>query len=406
MRQISAPRILMLALATFVTCAQIPTAARECNIDAVPAATLLLPYFEVDVHDVTPPFPDITVQTVFVVVNTSASTRIAHVTLWTEWAIPTASFDIVLSPYDAQSVNLIDVFTGSLPPSPTIAACAAKPPGILRYNPDLPVTGNPVVNLNILRQAHTGAEMSSAGGNLLASSSHPGIAKGYVTIDVVRQCTDQFPSSKDYFKDGGTGIATDDNFLVGDFDIVDEVRGVAIGDPLVHIRADAGFTDGKHTFYAAYVGGHATDDRQPLGNLFATRQFTSFAGDPTLNPLTDLLVWRDCKNAAPAPVRVGQPAPCNLTLPRIFSCDEAEDCGLVLASLPLATQRVGVNVPGGIPAGPNAGWMRINLNELKIRQPFGRQSQGWVVMGQSVTTRGLNVATGLRAFRLQSPCIP
>src|SRR6266536_3220853 len=79
----------------------------SCDIGIAPAATLLLPYFEVDF--VSPPRTART--TIFAVTNVSARPQIAHVTLWTDWAYAALTFNIHLTPYGVQSINLYDVFS-------------------------------------------------------------------------------------------------------------------------------------------------------------------------------------------------------------------------------------------------------------------------------------------------------
>lgn len=377
-----------------------PALARVCDVEVAPAATLLLPYFEVGAPGTT--------NTIFAIVNSTLQSRIAHVTLWTDWAIPTVSFDIRLSGYDVQSVNVIDIFTGATPETATAAGCTgALAPGTLHFNPVFRVTGNLDADLEMLWKAHTGATVKSAAGADVVASSQHAEAKGYITIDVVRTCTALFPSSPGYFKDRGTGIATNDNALSGDFFLADLALGIAVGDALIHVRADAAFGNGDYTFYGRYVGGSAIDDRQPLGSVYGSRQFTLFPPDPAVSPATNLFVWRDTKSLAAAPVAVGsRPAWYPLGLKIILSCDEAENCSNVRGALPLATQRVGVNVPGGIPAGPGSGWMRINLNHGTRTSLFGASAQGWAVTAMAAALPGGLAAAMYRSVRLQTPCKP
>src|SRR5688572_7166602 len=88
-----------------------PAAAEICTIDDVPAATLLLPYFEVTL--------DAPVgwgkHTLFSTNNASASAAVAHVTLWTDQSIPTLDFDVYLTGYDVQTISIRDIFNGNLP---------------------------------------------------------------------------------------------------------------------------------------------------------------------------------------------------------------------------------------------------------------------------------------------------
>ena len=56
----------------------------SCDISVAPAATLLLPYFEVELNK-----PATTAQTtLWTITNVSALPQIAHVTIWTDWSFP------------------------------------------------------------------------------------------------------------------------------------------------------------------------------------------------------------------------------------------------------------------------------------------------------------------------------
>jgi hypothetical protein len=82
----------------------------SCDIALLPAATLLFPYFEVDL---TSQSGD---TATFTVTNVSPEERIAHVTLWTNRAYPVIDFNIYLTGYDVQSIDLRDVLMGRLGP--------------------------------------------------------------------------------------------------------------------------------------------------------------------------------------------------------------------------------------------------------------------------------------------------
>ena len=82
----------------------------SCDIAVLPAATLLLPYFEVDVGG--PPASSLT--TLLSLVNTSREPQIAHITLWTDWGYPLFGWNVVLTGYDVQSFNLRDVLGGNI----------------------------------------------------------------------------------------------------------------------------------------------------------------------------------------------------------------------------------------------------------------------------------------------------
>src|SRR4051812_1156580 len=79
----------------------------SCDIGIAPAATLLLPVFEVDLAAT----PGKGRTTLFTITNVSSRPQIAHVTMWTDWAFATLNFNIPLRPFELQSVNLYDIFT-------------------------------------------------------------------------------------------------------------------------------------------------------------------------------------------------------------------------------------------------------------------------------------------------------
>src|SRR5918995_1847445 len=79
------------------------------TIDDVPAATLLLPYFEVDLNS-----PN-GITTLFSINNASAAAALAHVTVWTDLSVPVLDFDVYLTGYDVQTMNMRDIVNGILP---------------------------------------------------------------------------------------------------------------------------------------------------------------------------------------------------------------------------------------------------------------------------------------------------
>src|SRR6185503_16118251 len=80
------------------------------TVDAVPAATLLLPYFEVDLDNANG------VTTLFSINNASATSQLAHVTVWSEASIPVLDFDVYLTGYDVQTFNLRDILVNGVLP--------------------------------------------------------------------------------------------------------------------------------------------------------------------------------------------------------------------------------------------------------------------------------------------------
>src|SRR4026209_2309250 len=82
------------------------------TIDDVPAATLLLPYFEVDVDN-----PVSGVNTLFSINNASSTAVLTHVTVWSDQSVPVLDFDVYLTGYDVQTISLRDIFVSGIVPT-------------------------------------------------------------------------------------------------------------------------------------------------------------------------------------------------------------------------------------------------------------------------------------------------
>ena len=89
------------------------------TVDDVPAATLLLPYFEVDLANTNG------LTTLFSVNNASATAVLAHVVVWSDLSVPVLDFNIYLTGYYVQTVNMRDIINGTLPRT----ASAGQDPG-------------------------------------------------------------------------------------------------------------------------------------------------------------------------------------------------------------------------------------------------------------------------------------
>src|SRR4030095_9985417 len=81
-----------------------------CTIDDVPAATLLLPYFEVDLTN-----PN-GVTTLCAISTASDTAILAHVVVWSDLSVPVLDFNIYLTGYDVQTINLRDIFVSGILP--------------------------------------------------------------------------------------------------------------------------------------------------------------------------------------------------------------------------------------------------------------------------------------------------
>src|SRR4051794_17458917 len=204
-------RLPMLAwLLTFpVLAGSLPAVAKTCALDVVPAATLLLPYFEVDLTK-----PDGRT-TLISINNASDRATLAHVVLWTDLGVPTLAFDVYLTGYDVQTINLRDLFTGSLPATadaPRDPGDKVSPRGILSEDVGIPgcegllppAPVSPALADHLVR-AHQGLASPLLGGKCAAQFLGDSIERGYVTVDVARRCSPLTPADPGYF--GPDGVA-------------------------------------------------------------------------------------------------------------------------------------------------------------------------------------------------------
>jgi len=350
------------------------------TVDDVPAATLLLPYFEVDLDSTDG------VTTLMSINNASANAVLAHVVVWTDLSIHVLDFNVYLTGYDVQSINLRDILVnGNLPitaddgndPSDHISpqgpssqdisfpGCA----GILPYSsPALDAT-----YIDHLQSALTGQASTVFFSGKCSGIDHGDrIARGYVTVDAVSFCSQDFPQDVGYFAAGGTGTATNQNVLWGDYFYVNPGQNFAQGETLVHVEADATLGAGNYTFYHRYVSAaNGEDNREGLGNVFAVRYINggAFTGG------SDLLTWRDSKFPE-LPFSCALPYPSHFPLGQnqvvVFDEEEnyevPEGCTISpcpptegITPFPWEAQRTEVG-SASLPTTFSFGWMFLNLN--------------------------------------------
>ncbi|PYQ59123.1 MAG: hypothetical protein DMF53_19285 [Acidobacteria bacterium] len=416
--------VVLLIAAAF---ASVPAQAIRCTVDEVPAATLLLPYFEVDFGK-----PN-GVSTLLSINNASATAVLAHVVVWTDLSVPVLDFNIYLTGYDVQTISLRDLLTGWMPqtasagqdPTDTISPKGAFSQDInfASCNGLLPPP-NPLPPdfVSHLLLSLTGKPSPVFGGLCAGRDLGDNIARGYITVDTVSNCTLRFPGDPGYFLPGGTGDATNQNVLWGDYFYVDESQNYASGNPMVHIEASA--TDaqtslpGQYTFYGRYVNWTAADNREPLATGFASRYVThgTFSGG------TDLIVWRDSKvNQGPftCPVAPGTRPPWYpLGQEGIVIFDEAEHPQVPqtfpvspqppqasLLPFPAEAQRTAVG-GAGLPVPFDFGWIYLNLNTLVTAAGNNppedpRAAQAWVTTEMKAMGR---FSVGFDAVQLDSAC--
>jgi hypothetical protein len=369
--------------------------------DPVPAATLLLPYFEVSLADCDTAASH--GNTLFSINNASATAILAHVTVWSDQSIPVLDFDVYLTGYDVQTVNMCDILkNGNLPrtasagqdPSPPDAISPKGPvsqdinfascSGTLPYN-------NPA--LNAAFRAHLQAVLqgnaSPTFGLCYGSKTKDGILRGYVTVDTVNSCNVLFPTQ---MLTGYGSVITYQNVLWGDVFYVNSAENFAQGETLVHLEAclTCGLVTGDHTFYGRYEAGGVVNAREALPTTMVARYLNGggFTGG------TDFIVWREggtqtsavgynCNLQGPAqwyPLDATQVVLFDETEQPVTSenCPSGFDCGIDIV-IPNEAQRVDVGTD--IPTPFNFGWAWLNLQnpDFAAFGPYGDDdSQMWM----------------------------
>jgi hypothetical protein len=376
------------------------------TVDNVPAATLLLPRFEVEIGSAFSPGNSLT--TLFSINNASDESVLAHVTIWTEWWVPVIDFDVYLTGYDVQTINLSDIINGGdLPNTGAINALSNR--GVFSGpHVNFPVCSTAAGSapnyanitglfLQVVQQALSGQPLSTTG-RCASQPGTPTLARGYVTVDTVRQCSQEFPDTATYFVDGGIGTATNENVLWGDYFIVNPAQNFAQGWTLVHIEADGfwlGVADGAcdttdrspTTFYCTIrnpLAAAGEDNREGLPSVYATR----YVAGGTFTGGTDVIAWRD-KNGTGSGVPVvctSTPTPAGQNQIVVF--DEQENPitqgqgpsgapTIVDIPFPWCTNRAEVGVD--ITIDEPFGWLYLNLNDSSAAEDF-RQAYVTTVM--------------------------
>jgi hypothetical protein len=279
-----------------------------CTIEATPAATLLLPYFEVDIAD-----PN-GIDTFFSINNASAAATMTHVIVWTDMSVEALDFNVYLTGYDVQTIGMgLMIRDGILPRTAKSTSVSPRGPwsdvdpltypgctGILPYV-------NPALDpdyIDHLQAILTGGPSAIYSGRCGGFDYGDGIARGYVSVDVVNDCTLLRPCEEGYFYTATgfyNGFGEYSNILWGDWYIIDYAQNFAQGDNLVHIEAvDPADLIGQETLNGTYYGRCVGDPdspavepwvdlRETLPTTFANRFYQNAAFDGG----TDLLVWRD-----------------------------------------------------------------------------------------------------------------
>ncbi len=339
--------------------------------------------------------------------------------LWTDLGVPTLAFDVYLTGYDVQTINLRDLFTGSPPATadaPRDRLDTVSPKGDFSEDAGFPgcegLLPPPALSpalVDNLSRAHQGLPLPLQGGKCAAQSFGDGTVRGYVTVDVARRCSTLTPADPGYF--GPDGVAGHDNVLWGDFFLIDPAGNVAEGEDLVRIESDPARFAGHPTFYERYVGSTGADGREPLPTVWESR----YVNGGTFTGGTDLIYWRDSR-------RSNQPFDCDhppvwypfrwdfsrtvifdeQEQPQVPSCPFPITCPLFPSPFPAETGRVAVG-SARFPVPFSFGWLYLDMKTSPLPAPLLSPTQAW--LGTIHTALG-TFSVGYEADPRDSGCNP
>lgn len=368
---------IVVGLATTLLALAAPALAQPVDAEHIthePGATLLLPYFEAQVpKKVGGKAPGI--DTLFSVNNASATAALAHVTIWTDLAVPVLGFNVYLTGYDVQPIGIVDLLNGKLPVTADAfddANDTVSPHGPVSQDINFPggMDGQPAQldadTIAHLRAALTGKASPLLGG-LCAGRDYgekKPTARGYVTVDSMIQHTTRLPNVVEYFTEDM--YQTTSNILWGDAFFVNKSKKVGRGDSLVAIRNSIDdpqvTTVFEYSFYDTVNQNLGpVDKRQPLGSLWAG-PFVNVPKHKYFPSGTSAVAWRDPKQAQAAFPCGTTPSWFPLGQRALVAFDEQENPEIVAAlPFPAATQLVKVGGPS-MPVSAQSGWLYMDLN--------------------------------------------
>jgi hypothetical protein len=317
--------------------------AVTCTSDQRPAATLLVPYFQVSIDADGNVFG--TGQgardTLVTIMNASSAPMIAHVNVYDRYSVLQLDFNVALTGYDVQAMRISDIISGFLPNTLNFDgddACQRNANadvypssnGFLRVRPLAPATGQDNTQATTDYEAHynLGDLIPNLQFNCGTGDLDP-LAIGYIMIDHANYCNLSDPTDPNYFYNDAIGM---ENNLWGEIIFTSGEGLPTYGISTVNMETDTTFGDAAlldpdvtvRTFYARYWSPFLDsppnacpncnqvnavndllvtspwnvgfgDQREPLGLNWAVRWF-----DLGLSLTTNFQVWRSSPSAPAA----------------------------------------------------------------------------------------------------------
>jgi hypothetical protein len=336
------------------------------------------------------------------VTNVTKTAQVARVTLWTDFSYPVYSFNLYLTGYDLQTLNVHDILNGHPVTSRLGTGAWVSPHGdFTEKNPDLDdadcgriAKTIPDYQVARMQTAFSEGRVAAAPKTTWAGCNDVGNlhenAVGYITIDIVGNCDSTMPTDPKYF----TEDLRWENALIGDYQQVSAYQNFMQANPMVHIRAIGEKVRGRftttlnNTFYGRFqTAAHPNADaRQPLPATFAAR----WIHDGVVQ--TSFKIWRESLT--------GSTTTCNdykkngaIVIAESVMFDEDDNgeglhyntCNECVGDHRLrfaTTSLVDINddhvFPQDIIHTELSGWVYLNLDDDEWR-PNAKAQQGWVV---------------------------
>ncbi len=307
----------VLTVAVLVALASTASAV-TCTIDQKPAATLLVPYFQISLNaDGSVPgggaanYRD----TLVTIGNASNVNTLAHVTIYNRRSFPVLDFMLALTPFDIESMSMLQLLgNGALAslstpdngPDQGLDVCQRSmglgASDFVRFTKSSPASGFdnssattqysniPSSYLPVIWDELDGvADCGTAvGSGSIPQEGSVGLLEGYIVIDMANYCTVANPDNTGYWNADAAGW---ENNLWGDYILVSGGSGLpTYGNPVVAVEADPNTLNGspitstnvERTFYGRYwesstVGNlsdsGATTDADGSENVYLTAEF-------------------------------------------------------------------------------------------------------------------------------------